>query len=66
MKTILELMSTLALMSFEAALFFIFEWRFEKRWVMADKSVRAHSPSSEGRFWQNIISYDHKKGGEKD
>lgn len=50
----------------EVLIFIAFEKRLKVRWGDGDKKVDTPTPASEGGFWQNIISYDHKKGGEKD
>ena len=66
-KIILELILTgLAIMLGETLIFIAFEKRMKVRWGDGDKRVDTPQPTSEGSFWQNIISYDHKKGGEKD
>ena len=49
-----------AAVAVELWIFRVFEKRCEKRW----ESCRTRNNSES--FWQNIISYDQEKGGEKE
>lgn len=59
------ILTAMAVVFAEVCVFLAFERRAEKRW---EKQVRVKEEpeTSDERFWQNIISYDHKKGGEKE
>lgn len=62
----MELILTAAAVIFaEVGVFIAFERCREKRWEELSKGAE-RPKSSDERFWQNIISYDHKKGGEKE
>lgn len=66
-KAILQfILTALAVLLAEVLIFVGFSRYAERKWGDADKGAKASKPLDEGRFWQNIISYDHKKGGEKD
>ena len=59
------ILTAMAVLFAETLVLCAFERRAERRWErFAEKSEKPRA-SDEG-FWQNIISYDHKKGGEKE
>ena len=59
------ILTAVAVVLAEACILAVFEHRAEKRWVKQVR-VKEEPETSDERFWQNIISYDHKKGGEKE
>lgn len=65
-KTIIELilMSVVVIVG-EVLIFTAFGRALESMRDGKDNS-QPHTSSGEREFWQNIISYDHKKGGKKD
>lgn len=63
--TELILISAVVLLS-EVLILEAFKRCLELRWGDGDRKGTLPETSREGEFWRNIISYDHKKGGEKD
>lgn len=59
------ILTAIAVIFAEACILAVFMSRAEKKWEKR-VGIEEKRTASDERFWQNIISYDHKKGGEKE